>query len=73
MKIVHLTDIHYDPLYEAGRLSVGCESQPCCQNIHSKSNNSETAAGYWGDYNACDTPWNAILDLFQQVLKQHVS
>lgn len=32
---------------------------------------SENAAGPWGDYRNCDTPWNAIEDMFLHISKTH--
>ncbi|KAF2894532.1 hypothetical protein ILUMI_11660 [Ignelater luminosus] len=69
-KIIHLTDIHYDPFYEPGSKTV-CDTYLCCESMSGKPENPEDGAGYWGDYHSCDTPWHAIVDGLKQIKKQH--
>ena len=55
-KFLHLTDIHYDPLYEPGSPSkciLGNTGLGCCHKYDIPLKNS-TPASVWGDYN-CDT------------------
>ncbi|KAG4072908.1 hypothetical protein HA402_006588 [Bradysia odoriphaga] len=58
--VVHITDTHYDPKYQAGaRANCGVLENP------------EDGAGYWGDYRDCDSPWIAVLDVFTQINQTH--
>jgi hypothetical protein len=43
----------------------------CCRSIQGSPESPEAAAGYWGDYRACDTPWNVFVDTLQQIKKTH--
>ncbi|XP_053954606.1 sphingomyelin phosphodiesterase-like [Anastrepha ludens] len=69
LQILHLTDIHYDPLYTPGALAECVEPQ-CCQR-GAGSTDTEKAAGYWGDYRDCDAPWNMIDDAFNHIKNTH--
>lgn len=69
MKIVHITDIHFDPKYLVGGLS-DCEETICCREIIPE-NSTEEAAGLWGDYNYCGSPWASIVDALDQIKKDH--
>ncbi|KAF2893414.1 hypothetical protein ILUMI_12758 [Ignelater luminosus] len=69
LKILQLTDIHYDPGYEAGS-NGACQSAVCCQN-GSKPSQPENAAGYWSDYRFCDTPWYMITNSIDHILTHH--
>lgn len=72
LKILHITDLHYDNLYKVGS-DAKCNRPVCCQIDSGDPEVSENAAGFWGDYNVCDQPWHAVLDLFEHVIEQHVS
>ncbi|XP_015119724.1 sphingomyelin phosphodiesterase [Diachasma alloeum] len=69
-KIVHLSDIHYDPLYEPFGNAV-CDQPNCCKKGQGPSADGVEPAGYWGDYRSCDTPWHAVLDAFTHVNITH--
>lgn len=71
MKIVHLTDIHYDQDYEP-KSPAKCREPLCCQATSTPLPERKYLAGYWGDYHSCDMPWHSILNLLQQIKKQHV-
>jgi hypothetical protein len=43
----------------------------CCRSTQGSPKNPAAAAGYWGDYRNCDTPWNVFEDTLQQVKKIH--
>ncbi|XP_033225368.1 sphingomyelin phosphodiesterase 1-like [Belonocnema kinseyi] len=69
-KIVQITDIHYDPNYEVNG-NAGCSEPTCCRASQNSTNKNGKLAGYWGDYNNCDTPWHAFVDALNQVKKAH--
>lgn len=69
LKLLHITDIHYDPQYSEGS-NADCGGPICCQKGTVPESES-AAAGYWGDYRNCDSPWYAILDLLEQLKKEH--
>lgn len=65
LTIIQITDIHYDPDYSEGS-PADCGIYACCRNMSTTPARSK-AAGYWGDYSKCDTPWRAIVDAFQKI------
>lgn len=56
----------YEPRSEAI-----CNEILCCESTSGKAKYVENEAGFWGDYRACDMPWNAIEDLLKQIRKEH--
>lgn len=70
--IVHITDIHVDFKYKKGALAA-CKDFACCRDMEiSDEVNATLLAGYWGDYRGCDTPWWALKDAFEQIVRQHL-
>ncbi|KAM8706652.1 hypothetical protein ACLKA7_010851 [Drosophila subpalustris] len=59
IKICQFTDIHHDPLYEAGSLA-SCNEPMCCQRKKEDVEGTSDAAGFWGDYRDCDLPWRSF-------------
>lgn len=70
LNIVQITDIHYDPKYEPYGNS-DCHEPACCRNGQNKTNISGKVAGYWGDYNLCDSPWHTVVDVLDHIRAQH--
>lgn len=68
-KILQLTDFHYDPMYEVNGNS-DCGEPVCCRKGQNKTD-TISLAGYWGDYNSCDTPWHAITDSLSHIKDVH--
>eukprot|EP01113_Clastostelium_recurvatum_P017164 TRINITY_DN2008_c0_g1_i10.p1 TRINITY_DN2008_c0_g1~~TRINITY_DN2008_c0_g1_i10.p1 ORF type:complete len:465 (+),score=115.77 TRINITY_DN2008_c0_g1_i10:66-1397(+) len=65
--ILHISDVHMDPLYVAG-MNANCGEPLCCRASNGKGNGTN-AAGPWGHYN-CDlnTPmWKSMLSHIQAV------
>ncbi|KAF2893413.1 hypothetical protein ILUMI_12757, partial [Ignelater luminosus] len=69
LKVLQLTDFHYDPGYEVGS-DAKCDSPLCCQK-GSKPSDPEHSAGYWTDYRNCDTPWHMLVDSIDHIVAQH--
>lgn len=71
LKIIHITDIHYDPQYEVG-VNADCAAGACCRHVPDlEPADSTNRAGFWGDYRDCDTPWHAVVDVMEQIRSQH--
>ncbi|RWS18260.1 sphingomyelin phosphodiesterase-like protein [Leptotrombidium deliense] len=77
MKILHISDIHYDPYYEPGSV-VNCAGKICCRRESNSLNNNESdgSAGYWGelwssDYKkgVCGTPLQIIEKTLEHISK----
>ncbi|XP_071451895.1 sphingomyelin phosphodiesterase-like [Hetaerina americana] len=66
VKIVQITDIHYDRNYEVGG-NAACDEPSCCRLGQGHPTAPEDQAGYWGDYRSCDLPWPAVESLFEHV------
>ncbi|KXJ72005.1 sphingomyelin phosphodiesterase-like [Aedes albopictus] len=69
-KIVHLTDLHYDPHYRTGYNAV-CGEPCCCREAQGIPENPEEGAGEWGDYRDCDSPWKAVEDAVREAGRRH--
>uniref|UniRef100_A0A182PMN7 Sphingomyelin phosphodiesterase n=1 Tax=Anopheles epiroticus TaxID=199890 RepID=A0A182PMN7_9DIPT len=71
LTIVHLTDVHYDPEYLVG-VNADCNAEACCRTLPGLAPaTNQTAAGYWGDYRDCDTPWHSVVDVMEHIRQQH--
>lgn len=72
LTIAHITDPHYDPAYQAGSYAA-CEETNCCRYDQPIPDGADpsVAAGRWGDYRYCDSPWDAVVDAFTQIRRQH--
>ncbi|XP_022920309.2 sphingomyelin phosphodiesterase-like [Onthophagus taurus] len=69
IKVLQVTDTHYDPRYTPGSLG-NCDEPLCCQR-GSSADSVGDEAGYWGDYRDCDTPRHVILNAYEHVNKEH--
>lgn len=49
LKIIHLTDLHYDEHYMVGGFGQ-CPNPVCCRRNDGIPTNPADAAGHWGDY-----------------------
>lgn len=70
LTIVHISDTHYDPHYREG-MNAECGEPACCRLKQGAPTNPAHAAGKWGDYRDCDSPWKAVLDVFMQIKDTH--
>lgn len=72
LKILHLTDIHYDPNYKQGALAQ-CNEPMCCIVYPENSQDvpQDQLAGRWSDYRDCDTPWEMYVDSLKQITEKH--
>ncbi|EEB20401.1 sphingomyelin phosphodiesterase, putative [Pediculus humanus corporis] len=61
LKVLQITDTHYDPLYKEGTRDV-CDDWLCCRVESGKPKINESAAGMWGGWK-CDIP-EKTLDSF---------
>lgn len=74
LNVMHLTDIHYDPLYLPGSNADCYEKEICCERESTlKPNGTFVPAGYWGDYHTCDLPWHSIQSAFDDIKARNVS
>ncbi|XP_058823046.1 sphingomyelin phosphodiesterase 1-like [Topomyia yanbarensis] len=70
IKIVHVTDFHYDSKYLAG-YNANCNRPACCRYDQGVPENPEDRAGFWGDYRNCDAPWESIEDTIDHIAEHH--
>lgn len=70
LTIVHITDTHYDPHYREGA-DAECADPVCCRVKQGFPDVAERGAGRWGDYRDCDSPWEAILDVYERIKANH--
>ena len=70
LKVLHLADIHWDPEYLEGSLA-NCHDKLCCRGSSGTVTNQADAAGYWGDYRDCDSPWRTVDKAMAHMARQH--
>ncbi|ALC47634.1 CG15534, partial [Drosophila busckii] len=70
LHVLQLTDIHYDPEYKVGGWAATCQDPLCCR-LDLPANSNAAGAGYWSDYNVCDSPKHMIVNAFEHISKTH--
>jgi len=70
LKILHLSDTHWDPYYKEGSLAE-CDEPMCCRETSGPVLYPEDRAGYWGDYRKCDTPLRTIESMYRHIAMKH--
>jgi len=68
-RILHLSDLHFDPYYTPGT-NANCDEPVCCRPINGVGK-GDNAAGYWGDYRNCDPPLWTIENMLQNAQKEY--
>ncbi|XP_074026344.1 sphingomyelin phosphodiesterase 1-like [Leptinotarsa decemlineata] len=66
--ILHITDIHYDPLYTTNKTN-DCGEPVCCQFDQPDGTNETNSCGYWADYKMSDIPWRTVVNGLEQTKK----
>lgn len=69
-KVLHITDTHYDPLYQEGANAV-CKEPLCCRDKSQTVLKVSDGAGKWGDYRNCDPPKATIDNMLEHIVKVH--
>ncbi|KAF5302830.1 hypothetical protein FQA39_LY02010 [Lamprigera yunnana] len=70
LKVLHLTDLHWDPEYVEGT-NANCKEKLCCRNSSTtKPLGVIYPAGRWGAYN-CDLPERTIDNALGHIASQH--
>nr|XP_055629854.1 sphingomyelin phosphodiesterase-like [Toxorhynchites rutilus septentrionalis] len=70
LKIIHITDLHYDPSYQTGYSAV-CGEPICCRRDQGIPEEPVDGAGEWGDYRDCSSPWKAVENAIREAERQH--
>lgn len=71
LKVLQITDIHFDRYYQPGSES-DCDFPACCRaSVGYPAKSPKTAAGYWGDYRKCDSPQWLVENAFQHIAETH--
>uniref|UniRef100_V5GSZ1 Sphingomyelin phosphodiesterase n=1 Tax=Anoplophora glabripennis TaxID=217634 RepID=V5GSZ1_ANOGL len=63
--ILHISDIHYDPLYTPGKSSQ-CGEPLCCQDDQPDGTDDSNTCGYWSDYSDADTPFHTMQEALRE-------
>lgn len=69
LKILHISDTHFDPLYVEGA-KADCNEPLCCRSNDGMTNVSFMAAGKWGSYR-CDLPKRTLEHLLDHIANTH--
>lgn len=48
-----------------------CGEGACCRLNQGPPSKAENAAGKWGDYRDCDSPWEAVVDIIKNIKSQY--
>lgn len=67
LKVLHLSDTHYDPWYVVGS-NANCDEPLCCRDGYAAA--TINAAGKWGGYK-CDVPLRTLENLLDHILTAH--
>uniref|UniRef100_A0AC35U4T5 Sphingomyelin phosphodiesterase n=1 Tax=Rhabditophanes sp. KR3021 TaxID=114890 RepID=A0AC35U4T5_9BILA len=72
MKVLQLSDLHFDLLYEPGTESK-CTDPICCHRKSKPKSGKKIKkpAGYWGTLGDCDLPIWTIEAMFEDIVKTH--
>ncbi|XP_071959555.1 sphingomyelin phosphodiesterase-like [Antedon mediterranea] len=66
LRILHLTDLHYDRRYKVGS-NAECGEPLCCRDNDGPPAKGVAGAGAWGDYRYCDSPKWLIINLLEHL------
>ncbi|KAK6619763.1 hypothetical protein RUM43_012528 [Polyplax serrata] len=69
LRVLHITDTHYDPLYKEGTKAV-CDRWLCCRTECGMALKNESAAGKWGGWK-CDIPERTLDSFLQHANSTH--
>jgi len=70
LKVLHLSDTHFDPYYHEGS-HAACSEPLCCRLTDGIPNSPSDGAGRWGDYRKCDTPRKTIESMLAHIANYH--
>jgi sphingomyelin phosphodiesterase len=65
LRVLQLSDIHYDKMYAPGAVSESCGEPLCCRAHNGFTGKSP--AGYWGTQSNCDLPSWTLERIFQYI------
>ena len=70
MKVLHLSDTHFDPRYLEGS-NADCDEPLCCRLDSGVPKSNDKRAGIFGDYRKCDTPKRTIVEMLSHIAYVH--
>ncbi|EEC08556.1 sphingomyelin phosphodiesterase, putative, partial [Ixodes scapularis] len=70
LRVLHVSDTHYDPEYEPGS-NGDCPEPMCCRGANGKAPSDETKAGKWGYLGKCDIPLRTLESMLQHASQNH--
>ncbi|RWS18971.1 sphingomyelin phosphodiesterase-like protein [Leptotrombidium deliense] len=68
VRILHLSDFHFDPLYQPGAVT-DCPQKICCREM----SKGKGTAGYWGHTTNCDAPLHLLKNLVNHLNTSHAT
>ncbi|KAK7063317.1 Sphingomyelin phosphodiesterase [Halocaridina rubra] len=70
LKVLHLADTHFDPLYLPGS-NADCGNELCCREESGVPETPEAEAWFWGDYRKCGSPRWMLEDMLTNIVSEH--
>nr|CAB3266404.1 sphingomyelin phosphodiesterase 1 [Phallusia mammillata] len=68
LKVLHISDLHIDLMYEPGS-AINCDDPLCCRKGQQVSKKEAGNASYWGSYGYCDVPYWTVENMLSTAAK----
>ncbi|KAL1467287.1 hypothetical protein MTO96_026222 [Rhipicephalus appendiculatus] len=70
VKVLHISDTHYDPEYSPGSNAV-CDDPVCCRKNNGLPKSAADRAGRWGHLGKCDIPLRTLESALKHASENH--
>ncbi|XP_077488730.1 sphingomyelin phosphodiesterase-like [Amblyomma americanum] len=70
VKVLHISDTHYDPEYVPGS-NGACQDPICCRGNNGRPAKAADAAGKWGHRGKCDIPLRTLESALKHAAENH--
>ncbi|XP_065297564.1 sphingomyelin phosphodiesterase-like isoform X4 [Dermacentor albipictus] len=70
VKVLHISDTHYDPEYSPGSNAV-CDDPVCCRRNNGHPKSAGDRAGKWGHIGKCDIPLRTLESALKHASENH--
>ncbi|XP_026274503.1 sphingomyelin phosphodiesterase [Frankliniella occidentalis] len=71
-RILQITDYHWDTTYNPEG-TIRCGEPTCCRRAQGDAKRPEDRAGKWGNYRACDIPWETVEDFIKHTQEKYLA
>ncbi|KAK3927643.1 Sphingomyelin phosphodiesterase [Frankliniella fusca] len=71
-RILQISDYHWDTTYNPEG-TIHCGEPTCCRRNQGAAKRPEDRAGKWGNYRACDIPWQTVEEFIKHTQESYLS